>query len=73
MNRHIRTLIVAAMTTTGRQYLTRVPCRFRGKAGHVVLDQVRTVDEVRLVRKIDRLDADTGLKVPAVLGEMFAP
>ena len=73
MNRHIRTVIVAPMTTKGHQYPTRVPCRFRGKTGQVVLDQIRTVDAARLVRKIGRLDADTGLKVLAVLGEMFAP
>ena len=73
MNRHIRTVIVAPMTTKGRQYPTRVPCRFRGKAGQVVLDQIRTVDSDRLVRKLGRLDADTGGKVLAVLGEMFAP
>jgi len=73
MNRHIRTVIIAPMTTKGRQYPTRVPCRFRGKAGQVVLDQIRTVDAERLVRKLGRLDADTGIKVLAVLGEMFAP
>ena len=73
MNRHIRTVIVAPMTTKGRQYPTRVPCRFRGKAGQVVLDQIRTVDAGRMVRKLGRLDADTGAKVLAVLGEMFAP
>jgi len=73
MNRHIRTVIIAPMTTKGRQYPTRVPCRFRGKAGQVVLDQIRTVDAKRLVRKLGRLDADTGVKVLAVLGEMFAP
>lgn len=73
MNRHIRTVIIAPMTTKRRQYPTRVPCRFRGKAGQVVLDQIRTVDAERLVRKLGRLDADTGVKVLAVLGEMFAP
>ena len=73
MNRHIRTVIIAPMTTKGRQYPTRVPCRFRGKAAQVVLDQIRTVDAVRLVRKLGRLDANTGAKVLGVLGEMFAP
>ena len=51
MNRHIRTFIVAPMTTKGRQYPTRVPWRFRGKAGQLVLDQIRTVDAARLVRQ----------------------
>jgi mRNA interferase MazF len=73
MNRHIRTVIVAPMTTKGRQYPTRVPCRFGGKTGQVVLDQIRTIDAARMVRKLGRLDADTGAKVLAVLGEMFAP
>ena len=73
MNRHVRTVIVAPMTTKGRQYPTRVACRFRSKTGQVVLDQIRTVDSARLVRKPDRLDTATGAKVLAVLGEMFAP
>jgi mRNA interferase MazF len=73
MNRHIRTVIVAPMTTKGRQYPTRVPCRFRGKAGQVVLDQIRTVDAARLVRKLGRLGGATRTKVLAVLGELFAP
>ena len=73
MNRHIRTVIIAPMTSKGRQYPTRIPCRFGGKAGQVVLDQIRTVDAARLVRKLGRLDANTSLKVLAVLCEMFAP
>jgi len=73
MNRHIRTVIVAPLTRTGASYPTRVACRFRGKAGQVVLDQLRTVDRARLARKRGRLDAETGARVLAVLGEMFAP
>jgi mRNA interferase MazF len=73
MNRHIRTVIVAPMTTKGHPYPTRVACRFRGKAGQVVLDQIRTVDVARLVRKLGRLDPGAGARVLGVLGEMFAP
>jgi len=73
MNRHIRTVIVAPMTTKGRPYPTRVTCRFRGKIGQVVLDRIRTVDTSRLVRKLGRLDTGAGGKVLAVLGEIFAP
>lgn len=73
MNHHIRTAVVAPMTTRGRTYPTRVPCRFGGKAGQVVLDQIRTVDQTRLVRKLGRLDARTAQKVLNVLQEMFAP
>ena len=73
MNHHIRTVIVAPMTAKGREYPTRVPCRFRGKRAQIVLDQIRTVDAARIVRKLGRLDAGAGVKVLAVLGEMFAP
>jgi mRNA interferase MazF len=72
MNHHIRTVIVAPMTTRGRSYPTRVPCRFKGKSGQIVLDQIRTVDAVRLVRKLGAIGQGTALEVLAVLQEMFA-
>ena len=73
MNHHIRTVIVAPMTTKGRSYPTRVTCRFQRKAGQVVLDQVRTVDKTRLVRRLRKLDKRTQAKVLSGLAEMFAP
>jgi mRNA interferase MazF len=73
MNRHIDTLIVAPMTTRGRVYPTRVPVRFQRKTGQIVLDQIRTVDKVRLVRRLGAINQETADKVLAVLGEMFAP
>ncbi len=72
MNRHIATVIVAPMTTKGRDYPTRVPCRFQGKDGQIVLDQLRTVDKTRLVRQLGRVDAPTQKAVLSVLAEMFA-
>ena len=72
MNRHIATVIVAPMTTKGRHYPTRIPCQFQGKKGQVVLDQLRTVDRARLVRRLGRLSAATQTRVLAALGEMFA-
>src|SRR5258707_10220184 len=60
MNHHIRTVIVAPMTTKGRSYPTRVRCRFGGKTGQVVLDQMRAVDTARLVRRLGRIDQRTG-------------
>ncbi|MGH7536112.1 MAG: type II toxin-antitoxin system PemK/MazF family toxin [Gemmatimonadales bacterium] len=73
VNRHIRTVIVAPMTTQGRAYPTRVPCRFKRKAGQIVLDQLRTVDTQRLVKKVGTLDPGAQSDVLRVLGEMFAP
>ena len=62
MNHHIRTVIVAPMITKGQPYPTRVPCRFKGRAGQIVLDQIRTVDKTRLVRRLGRLDPKTGMR-----------
>lgn len=73
MNRHIETIIVAPMTTRGRPYPTRVAVRFKGKAGQIVLDQIRTVDKARLVRRLGRIDDETAESVLALLAEMFAP
>ncbi|MBD2654692.1 type II toxin-antitoxin system PemK/MazF family toxin [Synechocystis sp. FACHB-383] len=72
MNRYIATVIVAPMTTKGRPYPTRISCEFDGKAGQIILDQVRTVNKARLVKKLGLLDADTQSKLLAVLAEMFA-
>lgn len=73
MNHHLRTTIIAPLTTKGRAYPTRVSCRFQGKQGEVVLDQLRTVDQARLVKKLGKLDAATTSKVLDALQEMFAP
>lgn len=73
INRHLRTIIVAPMTTTGMTYPTRVSCRFKGKKGHIVLDQLRTVDRGRLLRRLGRLDAKASSEVLTVLQKLFAP
>lgn len=73
MNQHIDTVIVAPMTTKGRPYPTRVPVRFKGKPGQVVLDQIRTVDKSRLVKRLGKLDETTRAHVLALLAELFAP
>jgi mRNA interferase MazF len=70
-NRHLNTVIVAPMTTRGRNYPTRIACRFQGKRGHVVLDQIRTVDKGRLVKRLGRLGPTTRGEVLATLAEMF--
>jgi mRNA interferase MazF len=73
MNHNVRTVIIAPLTTKGQSYPTRVACRFKGKNGQVVLDQIRTVDRTRLLRKLGRLDNKTSARVLQVLQEMFAP
>lgn len=73
MNRHISTVIVAPMTTRGQDYPTRVPVRFQRKMGQIVLDQIRTVDKSRLVKRLGKIDDVTAQKVLALLSEMFAP
>jgi len=73
MNRYIATVIVAPMTTKGRDYPTRVQCAFKGKEGQVVLDQIRTVDKSRLAQKLGRVDKQTQEEVLSILAEMFAP
>jgi len=73
MNRHIRTVVVAPMTTAGRPYPSRVPVRFAGKDGQVVIDQLRTVDKARLGRRLGALEAREAAAVLGVLREFFAP
>jgi mRNA interferase MazF len=73
MNRHLRTLIVAPMTTQGRVYPSRIAVTFEGVAGQVVLDQIRTIDKTRLVRRLGTLDEPTAQSVLEVLAALFAP
>ncbi len=73
MNRHIGTVIVAPMTTQGREYPTRIAVRFQRKSGQIVLDQIRTVDKMRLVKRLGKIDDATAQKVLALLHEIFAP
>lgn len=72
MNEYISTVIVAPMTTRGRNYPTRIGCSFQGKRGQVVLDQIRTVDKKRLVKKLGRISSKTQVKTLSLLQEMFA-
>jgi mRNA interferase MazF len=72
LNTHLRTFIVAPLTTGGYSYPFRVPCIFQGKSGHVVLDQIRTVDQERLVKRLGSLSLPGLGQALAVLREMFA-
>ena len=72
MNANIRTVIVAPMTTAGKEYPTRVSCSFRRKSGWIVLDQIRTIDKSRLLKKLGTIDSKAQLDVVSVLQRMFA-
>jgi mRNA interferase MazF len=73
LNENLRTIIVAPMTTQGRDFPFRVPCRFQGKNGFVVPYQIRTIDHDRVVRRLGRVPPATLHRVISVLQEMFAP
>jgi mRNA interferase MazF len=72
MNSAIRTVIVAPMTTKSRNYPTRVSCQFEGKDAYIVLDQLRTVDQSRCIKRLGHITAATQKRVLNVLAELFA-
>lgn len=71
LNHHLRTAIVAPLTTGGHPYPYRVACRFAGKSGHIVLDQLRTVDRERLRKRLGVVGPATLRSVLQILAEMF--
>ena len=72
MNRHIRTVIVAPMTTAGKEYPTRISCTFKKKKSQIVTDQIRTIDKSRLIKRLGTIDPNTQLEVIAVLQRLFS-
>lgn len=72
MNRHIRTVIIAPMTTRSRAYPTRVACSFEQRDAYIVLDQIRTVDQQRLIKRLGTIDCETQEAVLNALAELFA-
>lgn len=71
MNNHIGTVIIAPMTTKGRNYPTRVDCTFQRIDGQIVLDQIRTVDKSRLAKRLGHLSPTSSDRVLQVLAEML--
>lgn len=72
MNRHIRTVIIAPITTAGKDYPTRVPCKFQDKNGQIVLDQIRTIDKSRLIKKLGTIESQAQIEVISILQRLFA-
>lgn len=71
MNRYLRTVIIAPMTTKGQSYPTRVAVEFLEKSGQIVLDQVRTIDKTRLVKKLGSITPFTAHEVLKTLQKLF--
>lgn len=71
-NRQIATVIIAPMTSRGRPYPTRIACHFQGKSGQIVLDQLRTVDKSRLVKRLGCVTIEEQREVLTGLARMFA-
>jgi mRNA interferase MazF len=72
MNRNIRTVIIAPMTSAKKEYPTRISCTFQKKTGQIVLDQLRTIDKSRLVKKLGTMDSKTQLDIISILQRLFA-
>ena len=72
LNTNLSTFVVAPMTTGGHPYPFRIACRFEKKDGFIVLDQIRTVDRRRLMKRLGRLTPTTLAKALGVLQEMFS-
>ncbi len=73
LNANLRTVIIAPLTSAAHAYPFRVACKFAGKDGQIVTDQLRTVDRQRLVRLLGRLPSATTSRLLEVLQDMFAP
>ena len=73
LNAYLRTFVVAPLTTGGHPYPFRVQCKFEGRSGYVVLDQIRTVDRERLVRRLGKIPSPTLGRVLTILQEWFTP
>ena len=73
LNAGMQTFIVAPLTTGSHPYPFRIACRFDGTDGHLVLDQIRSVDRTRLSRRLGAITTPTLLKALTVLRAMFSP
>ncbi len=70
-NKHLHTVIVAPLTSTFKPYPTRITCVFQKRNGQIVLDQIRAVDKIRLVKRLGKMDEKTSVIICELLGEIF--
>jgi mRNA interferase MazF len=71
MNHHLRTVVVAPMTTKSRAYPTRVKVKHNKQTGWVVIDQIRTIDKVRIIKVLGKLNTAEIAACKAVIKETF--
>lgn len=71
MNQNIQTVIIAPMTTKSHKYPTRIPVTLQNKKGWIILDQLRTIDNQRLIKKIGKINAETVKDVKSIIKEML--
>ena len=71
INKNISTVIIAPMTTKSHSYPTRIPIRLKGKAGWIVLDQIRTIDKKRLIKKLAAAHKSAIGRIKSVIKEML--
>ncbi|WP_181306274.1 type II toxin-antitoxin system PemK/MazF family toxin [Rufibacter sp. XAAS-G3-1] len=71
LNHHLRTVVVAPMTTKSRLYPTRVQVKHNKQTGWVVIDQIRTIDKVRIIKVLEKLNATEIAACKAVIKETF--
>jgi mRNA interferase MazF len=71
MNTYLKTVMIAPMTTKSHKYPTRASLRFKGKNAHICLDQIRTVDQRRLLKKIGSIPTTATVKVKNIIRDML--
>ena len=71
MNHHLRTVVIAPMTTSSKNYPTRVGIKHENKTGWIVLDQIRTIDKQRIIKDLGRLSKPEIMEIKAVMKETF--
>ncbi|MEZ5873180.1 MAG: type II toxin-antitoxin system PemK/MazF family toxin [Nitratireductor sp.] len=72
INRNLKTVIIAPLTSATKHYASRVAVKFDGKSGQVALDQIRTISKMRLAKRLGHIDPKTWLKITKILREMFS-
>lgn len=71
MNKHLNTIVIAPMTTSSKNYPTRVEIKQDNKTGWIVLDQIRTIDKQRIIRALGKLTKSDIIEIKSVLKETY--